>query len=243
MSNLACKKSPVNNYRPHLKDGGKYCFQFVCQSTPQWGGGYPSQVWMVGGEASQPGLDGGGTPARSGWWGGTPARSWWWGVSQPGLDGGGYPVLMVGGSTPARSEWLGVPRVSPRPGLDGGGTPSQVWMVGGTWGNPPPSLDGVPPHHDWMGYPPPWLDEVPPSTSIESTCYMAGGMPLAFMQEDFLVLMFLMGNTCNFEMSHVKIICHHCKIPYCITIIHHKLMGGGSWNWVESPGCVWKLPH
>ena len=21
-------------YRPHLKDGGRYCFQFVCQSTP-----------------------------------------------------------------------------------------------------------------------------------------------------------------------------------------------------------------
>ena len=148
---------------------------FVCQSTPRWGWGYPSQVWMVGG-VPQPGLDGGGgTPVRSGWYGGYPsqvwmvrypARSWWWGVPQPGLDG--WEV--------------------PQPGLDGGGYPSQVWMVGGTWSTLPsqvwmvggvpsvppwPGLDGArvprvppspwldgysphpPPHHDWMGYPPP----------------------------------------------------------------------------------------
>ena len=49
-------------YRPHPKDGGRYCFQFVCQFTsrgggPRSGGGYPvsdpgggtqSQIWGVG---------------------------------------------------------------------------------------------------------------------------------------------------------------------------------------------------
>ena len=127
------------------------------------------------------------------------------GVPQPGLDGGGYPsqVWMVGGvpqqgldgggGTSARSGWWGVP-------------PSQVWMVGvpgqvlGTphhpdlAGVPPPTMTGWgTPHHDWMGYPPtmtgwgtPHHD--PPPPSIASTCYAAGDMPLAFTQEDFLVL-------------------------------------------------------
>ena len=65
------------------------------------GGGYPSQVWMVGGR---------GTPVRSGWWGEGvpwPGLDGGGGVPQSGLDGGGrgYPgqVLMVGGGTPARS--------------------------------------------------------------------------------------------------------------------------------------------
>ena len=62
------------------------CFQFVSSllegGGPRpgldggGGGGYPSQVWMVGGGR----------------------------IPQPGLDGGGYPsqVLMVGGGTLAR---------------------------------------------------------------------------------------------------------------------------------------------
>ena len=128
----------------------------------------------------------------------------WGGDSIPGLGGGGYPVSGVGEGYPV-------------PGLDGGGYPGypfgQDWMVGGYLGYPPwPVLDGggrgTPgtPHHDWMGYPPPWLDGVPPTTmtgrstpltlwldgvpptSIASTCYTAGGMPLAFTQEDFLVI-------------------------------------------------------
>ena len=109
-------------------------------------------------------LDGGSTPARSGWWGGVP---------RPGLDGGGYPgqVWMVGG-TLARSGWWGVPQQGldgwgvpwtgldggrvPQPGLDGGGYPNQVCMVGGTlarsgWSGlprepPPPARSG------WWGY-------------------------------------------------------------------------------------------
>ena len=77
----------------------------------------------------------------------------------------------------------------PIPGLDGGG--------GGTQGTPPPWLDGVPPstmtgwgtpHHDWMGYSPnhDWMGY--PPTSIASTCCVAGGMPLALTQENFLVI-------------------------------------------------------
>ena len=54
----------------------------------------------------------------------------------------------------------------PWPGLDGGEYPSQIWMLGGTLGTPPPIRQ----------------------SSIASTCYVAGGMPLAFTQEDFLVL-------------------------------------------------------
>ena len=57
------------------------------------------------------------------------------------------------------------------------GFPHHDWM-----GHPhPPTMTGWgTPHHDWMGYP-------PSPTSIASTCYPAGGMPLAFTQEDFLV--------------------------------------------------------
>ena len=63
----------------------------------------------------------------------------------------------------------------------GGVTPSQVWMVGGT-----PGLDGggYPRSGLWGG-----TLGTPPfrQNSIVSTCYPAGGMPLAFTQEDFLV--------------------------------------------------------
>ena len=76
------------------------------------------------------------------------------------------------------------------------------------WGTPPPSRhDQVPPLHPGMGYPPPsrpgwgtpnpgmgyppnlgWGTTPPPrQSSIASTCYAAGGMRLAFTQEDFLV--------------------------------------------------------
>ena len=101
-----------------------------------------------------------------------------WGEGVPCPRSGGVPHLRSGGY--------------PIPGL--GGTPSQVWTGGypipgldggGTTGAPLPWLDGVPPHHDWMGYPPPWQDWIPPS--IASTCYAVGGMLLAFTQEDFLV--------------------------------------------------------
>ena len=88
----------------------------------------------------------------------------------------------------------------------GRGVPhSQVW-IGGT---PIPGL--VPHPRSRRGYPHPrsgWgrlshsgLDWVPPisrQSSIESTCYVAGGMPLAFTQEDFLVEYVL--SFCCFEI-------------------------------------------
>ena len=63
-------------------------------------------------------------------------------------------------------------------------------MVGGTQGTTSPGLDGggvlrVPPEQVWMvgGIPPPMRQ-----SSTASTCYAAGGVPLAFTQEDFLVI-------------------------------------------------------
>ena len=56
------------------------------------------------------------------------------------------------------------------------GYPSPRW---GDWGTPQPGQDGVPPP------PPP-----PGQNSRTRTCYAAGGMPLAFTQEDCLVSFF-----------------------------------------------------
>ena len=116
----------------------------------------------------------------------------------PGLAGG-YPIPDLAGGG-------GVPH--PRSGQ--GGTPSQVWPGGYPypdlrWGTPPPHLDlgwGTRPTQTWdgvpplprpgTGYPPTW-DGAPPlitHSSIATTCYVAGGVPLAFTQEDFLVLFY-----------------------------------------------------
>ena len=126
-----------------------------------------------------------------------------------GLDGGtpsqvqmrGTPSQVQMGGTPSQVYtggtlfcWWGTPSK-----IKTGGTPHippvQDWM-----GYPHPRDDGVPPIQDWMGYPHPSLDEVsppiqegmgylPPPSPINkaSTCYAAGGVPLAFTQEDFLV--------------------------------------------------------
>ena len=127
-----------------------------------------------------PGLDGGGYP-RSGWWG-VPSPGWW-GVSHSWMVGS-TQVLDGGGVPHPRCGWWGVPHPRfgwwryPRSGWWGGTSSQvwmvevpQVWMVGGT-----PVLDG-----GYPGYPP------IRQNSIASTCYPAGGMPLAFTQEDFLV--------------------------------------------------------
>ena len=91
-------------------------------------GGYPGQVWMVGGTlgTTQPGLDGGGYP-------GYPHHDW---MGNPNHDWMEYPPPWLDG-------------VTPPPWLDG--VPPPSWLDG----YPLPWLDGVPPtHHDWMGYPP-----------------------------------------------------------------------------------------
>ena len=59
-------------------------------------------------------------------------------------------------------------------------------MGGVTWGTPQPGLDGYPPDLE-RGTPP----------SIASTYYAAGGMPLAFTQEDFLVLLYFVTFSVN----------------------------------------------
>ena len=89
---------------------------------------------------------------------------------------------MVGG-TPSKVCMMG----------DTQGTPDQVWMVGGTLGTPNQDWMGYPPTRSgWWGYPPTRTGWVTPSpirqSSKATTCYVAGGVPLAFTQEDFLVL-------------------------------------------------------
>ena len=150
---------------------GGYVFTGVCLFN--FRGGY-----------SIPGLDGGGPHPRSGWgvphprsgWGGTPFQVW----------SGVYPIL---------------PGVPPHPRLDGV-PPIQYWM-----GYPPSNIGwGTPsPIQDWMGYPPtphPDLGQgvaqvPPPPISKTSTCYAAGGVPLAFTQEDFLVLLLIILCVCE----------------------------------------------
>ena len=128
-------------------------------------GGYPGQVWMVGGGVLQPGLDEGGYPSQV----------WMVGGTWTGLDGGGTL------GTASHHYSMG----SPPPWLDGV--------------SPPPWLDGVPPTVTGWGTPNPtmtgWGKPPPPHTNIASTCYAAGGMPLAFTQEDFLVSLFVYENS------------------------------------------------
>ena len=100
-----------------------------------------------------------------------------------GGGGGPHPRSGQGGTT--FRVWTGgggIPHPRSRRGR--GGTPqSQLDGVppGQDWVGYPPSRPGMgypPPHHDWMRYP---LPPPPPS-------YAAGGVPLAFTQEDFLVM-------------------------------------------------------
>ena len=98
-----------SRYRLHLKDGRRYCFQFVCQSTPRWGGGTPSQIWTGGYPIPGP-VEGGGYPiqlmggypnlgqgvpypADRGYSISAPGR----GYAIPGPGGGeGYPIQLIG---------------------------------------------------------------------------------------------------------------------------------------------------
>ena len=107
----------------------------------------------------------------------------WEGVPHP--TDGGYPLPRSG---------QGAPHLA-----DGGVPPSQVWTGGYpiqlTEGTPSQVWRGGYPIQLTGGTPFPGLDrEVPPGrgtplhqTSTACTCYAAGGMPLAFTQEDFLV--------------------------------------------------------
>ena len=99
--------------------------------------------------------------------GGTPSLGW--GVPQSGLDGEGVPQPVLDGGRYSGQVWMV------------GGYPGQVWMVEGTQSTPQPGLYGG---GVSRGPPPPPIRQ----SSITSTCYLVGGMPLAFTQEDFLFL-------------------------------------------------------
>ena len=64
-----------------------------------------------------------------------------------------------------------------------------MWGVNGVY--PQPGLDGW----GYLGYPP------IRQNSIASTCYPAGGMPLAFTQEDFLVITLLSFPKCEVRIA------------------------------------------
>ena len=117
--------------------------------------------------------------------------------------------------------------------MGGGGTPFQVWTGGGLVaglerrvGTPPkvrmgatPTLArigwGTPPVQDWMGYPRPIRQ-----SSITSTCYVAGGMPLAFTQEDFVYKQECLSALCHASFVDVYLTYlksyGHLKIVKCI---------------------------
>ena len=139
-----------------------------------WGsGGVPDRVPPQGGCTRTP-------------WGCTqtpPGGTWTPGGTWPGTPPGGYPDPPGGKSGTPRGVPSQVPpqggypvRYPPR------GVPSQV-PPGGS-GYPPGggTRSGTPP--GGFGYPP---GGVPGQDNRRSTHYMAGGMPLAFTQEDFLV--------------------------------------------------------
>ena len=101
----------VNYYRPHPKDGGKYCFQFVGPHLDREGRGTRSSLGW------------GGTPSS----GGYPNLGW---GRVPSLRSGGVPHLRLGGRGVPGLRSGGVPH------LRSGDTTSQV--LGGVPWVPPP---------------------------------------------------------------------------------------------------------
>ena len=167
-------------YRQHPKDDGRLCFhRSVCMYV-QLSEDTPSQVRMRGATPSQvqrgypiPGLDREIPHPRSRWV--VPHLRSGHEVPHPRSRWrGGTPSQVWTGVLHPRSR-LGVPHLDQVPGQDGGTwayTQSRIRWGGGTPG--------------WMGYSlsrTRWC--TPPPVGRQS--YTAGGMPLAFTQEDFLV--------------------------------------------------------
>ena len=196
----SCLKSTVLYfYRPHPKDGEGTVFSLFVSPHLNWGGRVTSsQVWIGGVPhprsrqvvphprsrwgVPHPRSGQGGTPlARTGDWMWYPPGKDWMGYPPQG-PGMGYPPTRTGWGTP----WQGLDVVPSWPRLDG---VPLTWTWDGVpplartgWGTPSQNWMGYPPLiQDWMGYPP------IRQSSIASTCYTAGGIPLAFTQEDFLV--------------------------------------------------------
>ena len=150
--------------------------------------------------------------------GGYPISSLRWGeVPQPGLDNGmGYPPRHGMGYPPRHG--MGYP---PRPRMGYPPGPGMGYPPRPGMGYPPWTWDGVPPRHG-TGYPPDMGQGTPPDMgqgtppdlrwgtpprqiSIVSTCYAAGGMPLAFTQEDFLVSKY--SNSINPWVTAIYLFC------------------------------------
>ena len=129
----------------------------------------------------------------------------------PASEGGGYVFTGVclsnfpgGGGLPHLAHRDGVPHLADRgyPILPNwGGYPGYIWvpllLVRNGGGYPYPDLGRVPPHLDlgWGYLPPhpdlgPGQEGTPNWNSMACACYVAGGLPLAFTKEDFLVLFF-----------------------------------------------------
>ena len=153
----------VNFYRPRTYVRREVMFSQVCVCSTFGVGGYHRLMMgflVILGNVCLFTL-GGGTPSPSlsipVWGGGYPIQPWTEGYPNPALDRGGIPQSNLGC----------------------GGTLIQALNRGVPWtgGYPIPCLGGYP------RYPP------PPPPRIASTCYgyAAGGVPLAFTQEDFLV--------------------------------------------------------
>ena len=148
------------------REGNIYTWK--CLSVHFWGGG-----------GTQSSLGHGGSQSSLGWW-----------------EGGVYPIQpwMRGGSQSSLGQGV------PNPAWMGEGIPIQPWM-----GGPDPALDRGYPNLEW-GVSQPWMGGYPslgqggtPSLGgtqslgippIASTYYgfAVGGVSLAFMQEDFLVI-------------------------------------------------------
>ena len=124
------------------------------------------------------------------------------------------------------------------------------------WGTPPhhkdmtrvpsrPPWDGVPTIKTWLGYPHPMMGYplLTRQSSIASTCYAAGSMPLAFTQ-DFLVIL---GNVCVFiiplggggTLSQVWV--------GVVTLSQVWMVGGvpgvPPWPGLDGGGGTWGTPH
>ena len=180
---------------------GRYCFH-RCLSVNISGGGTPSQVWV------------GGTPSQVWLVGGTHLRSRGYPRNPPKPEMG-YPPDMGWGTpgpgTGTPQTWDGVPPTPPRHGTGSPQTWGTPWDMG--WGTPPDLRWGIPPKQ----------------ISIASTCYTAGGMPLAFTQEDFLVFLIAFSDVRVTNKSICMNICkrncyvvvtnllekHHTSITHC----------------------------
>ena len=98
----------------------------------------------------------------------------------PSTDGAGLPSSQVQAEgTPSTDGGYPFPRSR--------GTPPPGKGVPPAWEGVPPPGKGVPPA--WEGVPPDPRG-IPYLNSIACTCYAAGGVPLAFTQEDFLFILF-----------------------------------------------------